>query len=164
MTGLVLSVYLSLDAFLDWRENMIITRFENSEFPVTELDFPAVTVCSQGLNMDNVAKAVERDFYEWHRKREKEEGEGRRSRREARAESLSSLMSVYLLEKFDISEDDPGTDVRQVNFMIFIIQNFLSQTRFLFSMYQCPTVRPSRNNPVDNFCWWRRCCQRRGRH
>ena len=33
-----------------------ISRFENSELPVTELDFPAVTICSQGLNMDNVAK------------------------------------------------------------------------------------------------------------
>ena len=41
------SVYLSMDAFFDWRQNMIITRFENSELPVTEIDFPAVTVCSQ---------------------------------------------------------------------------------------------------------------------
>ena len=71
MAGLVFSVYLSMDAFFDWRQNMIITRFtqklkfllnknisrfENSELPVTELDFPAVTICSQGLNMDNVAK------------------------------------------------------------------------------------------------------------
>ena len=49
MAGLVFSVYLSMDAFVDWRQNMIITRFENSELPVTELDFPAVTICSQGI-------------------------------------------------------------------------------------------------------------------
>ena len=85
---------------------------------MTELDFPAVTVCSQGLNMDNVAKAVERDFYEWHRQREKEDDLANRSRRQARSESLSALMSVYLLEKFDISEDDPGTDLRQFNFIM----------------------------------------------
>ena len=116
VTALVLSVYLSLDAFLDWRQNMIITRFENSELPVTELDFPAVTVCSQGLNMDNVAKAVERDFYEWHRQREKE-GEVSRVRRYSGEKTLSTLMSVYLLEKFDISEDDPGKDF--VAFLLF---------------------------------------------
>lgn len=43
-------------------------RFENSELPVTEIEFPAVTICSQGLNMENVARAVERDFYDWHKK------------------------------------------------------------------------------------------------
>ena len=78
------SVYLSMDAFFDWRQNMIITRFENSELPVTEIDFPAVTVCSQGLNMDNVAKAVERDFTEWHTERRRREQA--RRRREAEEE------------------------------------------------------------------------------
>ena len=33
---------------------------------MTEIEFPAVTICSQGLNMENVARAVERDFYNWH--------------------------------------------------------------------------------------------------
>ena len=45
---------------------MILSRFENSDLPVTEIEFPAVTICSQGLNMENVARAVERDFYQWH--------------------------------------------------------------------------------------------------
>ena len=27
LTGLILSVYLSMDAFIDWRQNMIITRY-----------------------------------------------------------------------------------------------------------------------------------------
>ena len=35
---------------------------------MTEIEFPAVTICSQGLNMENVARAVERDFYHWHKK------------------------------------------------------------------------------------------------
>ena len=100
------SVYLSMDAFFDWRQNMIITRFENSELPVTEIDFPAVTVCSQGLNMDNVAKAVERDFTEWHlhlqRRRRRRKG---RRRREAGEESLQTLMAIYLKEKFDKIND-----------------------------------------------------------
>ena len=47
---------------------MFLLRFENSELPVTEIEFPAVTICSQGLNMENVARAVERDFYDWHKK------------------------------------------------------------------------------------------------
>ena len=108
------SVYLSMDAFFDWRQNMIITRFENSELPVTEIDFPAVTVCSQGLNMDNVAKAVERDFYEWHQERRGNKVKERRKREAEKEDDVSSpetlrrLMAIYLKEKFDINEDDPS--------------------------------------------------------
>ena len=99
--GLVFSVYLSIDAFIDWRKNMIITRFENSELPVTEIAFPAVTICNQGLNMDNVAMAVERDFYEWHDTLIR--GAGREKR-----DTLQNMMGVYLKEKFDIGEGDPS--------------------------------------------------------
>ena len=100
--GLVFSVYLSIDAFVDWRRNMIITRFENSELPVTEIAFPAVTICNQGLNMDYVAMAVERDFYEWH-KAHAGEGGGRGKR-----DTLEDMMAVYLKEKFDINKGDPS--------------------------------------------------------
>ena len=100
--GFIFSVYLSIDAFVDWRKNMIITRFENSELPVTEIAFPAVTICNQGLNMDYVAMAVERDFYEWH-KAHAGEGGGREKR-----DTLEDMMAVYLKEKFDINKGDPS--------------------------------------------------------
>ena len=96
--GFIFSVYLSIDAFVDWRKNMIITRFENSELPVTEIAFPAVTICNQGLNMDYVAMAVERDFYEWHKAHAGEEGR----------DTLGEMMAVYLKEKFDINKGDPS--------------------------------------------------------
>ena len=54
---------------------LVLFRFENSELPVTEIEFPAVTICSQGLNMENVARAVERDFYDWHKKTQVMESE-----------------------------------------------------------------------------------------
>ena len=49
--------------------------------------------------MDNVAMAVERDFYEWHSR----SGEGARNKRD----TLTDMMAVYLKEKFDIKEGDP---------------------------------------------------------
>ena len=104
IAGLIFSVYLSLDAFLDWRKNMIVTRFENSELPVTEIEFPAVTICSQGLNMENVAKAVTRDFYEWHEEKTRRNG-GREKRN---GETLEERMGMYLKEKFEIGEGDPS--------------------------------------------------------
>ena len=79
-------------------QNMIVTRFENSELPVTEINFPAVTVCSQGLNMENVAWAVERDFYDWHQEQA----------RDGDRETLQERMTAYLREKFDIDDSDPS--------------------------------------------------------
>ena len=56
--------------------------------------------------MKILSKAVERDFYEWHQERAKKKP---RRRREAEdGDSLQRLMAVYLKEKFDINEDDPG--------------------------------------------------------
>ena len=86
---------------------------------MTEIEFPAVTICSQGLNMENVARAVERDFYNWHTQQQAQQvkwskkhiccdklfqNEGGRNKRD----TLQDQMSVYLKDKFDIGEDDPS--------------------------------------------------------
>ena len=68
---------------------------------MSEINFPAVTVCSQGLNMENVARAVERDFYDWHQ----EQPQAGDSRHE---DSLQERMALYLREKFDIDDSDPS--------------------------------------------------------
>ena len=68
---------------------------------LSEINFPAVTVCSQGLNMENVARAVERDFYDWHQ----EQPQAGDSRHE---DSLQERMALYLREKFDIDDSDPS--------------------------------------------------------
>ena len=48
--------------------------------PVTDLDFPSVTVCRQGINMAAVMKALELDFEMWQEEGDKEQ----RRKREAR--------------------------------------------------------------------------------
>ena len=40
--------------------------------PVTDLDFPSVTVCRQGINMAAVRKALELDFQLWQAEGDKE--------------------------------------------------------------------------------------------
>ena len=68
---------------------------------LSQINFPAVTVCSQGLNMENVARAVERDFYDWHQ----EQPQAGESQHE---DSLQERMALYLREKFDIDDSDPS--------------------------------------------------------
>ena len=66
---------------------------------LSQINFPAVTVCSQGLNMENVARAVERDFYDWHQDQPETGGD---------RDSLQERMALYLTEKFDIDDSDPS--------------------------------------------------------
>ena len=61
----VLAVMFTTNAYTDWQDNMVITTLKNTAKDVTELVFPAVTICSEGLNMDAVSKALARDFSEW---------------------------------------------------------------------------------------------------
>ena len=51
--------------------------------------------------MENVARAVERDFYDWHQ----EQPQAGDSRHE---DSLQERMALYLREKFDIDDSDPS--------------------------------------------------------
>ena len=59
--------------------------------PVKEMDFPSITICRQGLNMDAVQKALVLDYQEW----QKEEDIGFQKRRKRKAMSLDD----YLNEK-----------------------------------------------------------------
>ena len=39
--------------------------FQDVAKPVTDLDFPSVTICSSGLNMEAVRRALYNDFANW---------------------------------------------------------------------------------------------------
>ena len=57
----------SYQVFKEWRSNKVVTVLRETELPITKLDFPAITICSEGLNMDAVEEAIENDYNEWKR-------------------------------------------------------------------------------------------------
>ena len=63
-----------------------MTSLKTLAKPVTELDFPTVTICKAGQDMQAVRKALERDRELW------ETGQGRRKREAGRDD--------YCREKF----------------------------------------------------------------
>ena len=120
----VLAVMFTTNAYTDWQDNMVITTLKNTAKDVTELVFPAVTVCSEGLNMDAVSRALARDFSQW-------------SEQAARSKALQSDLenpfirlkrqvggptdaSYYMQEKFGIS---PNSE-----FSIFDVINAMSSS------------------------------------
>ena len=53
-----LAVFWTYQSYDDWRQNRVITTLKNTAKPVTEVDFPMVTICTDGLHMANVEKTM----------------------------------------------------------------------------------------------------------
>ena len=43
-----LGSYWSIKAYNDWQENLVLTTIKSTAFPVSKIDFPAVTICGPG--------------------------------------------------------------------------------------------------------------------
>ena len=62
---LVLAVLLTINSYFDWKGNQVITSLKTVAKPVTELNFPAITICGEGQHMDAVEKVLYDNFREW---------------------------------------------------------------------------------------------------
>ena len=79
--------------------------------PVTELSFPAITVCRQGLDMAAVQRAIELDYEDWVASR----GRGRRKRSEETRDSVDTyLRHKWVVLLFDLDFKHPPTTPMQV--------------------------------------------------
>ena len=66
--SLTLAAYWSAMAHKDWRDKPVITSLENSALPIEDVEHPAITICGQGFNLENMYDIMEKDFLEWVRK------------------------------------------------------------------------------------------------
>ena len=58
VTFLASTAYLSVNTWTQWREDQVITTLKQTTFPITEVNFPAITICGSGFHMDNVKIAA----------------------------------------------------------------------------------------------------------
>ena len=49
---LILSIYWSYYLYADWQEKPVLTTVMTTALPVSQVAFPAVTVCSEGINCE----------------------------------------------------------------------------------------------------------------
>jgi hypothetical protein len=70
---LTIAGWLGAESVQEYQAHRALTTLAGTNKPVTELAFPAVTICSQGLSMDRVAGALQRDFEQWSLKQESKE-------------------------------------------------------------------------------------------
>jgi hypothetical protein len=56
---------LIFTSFTDWQNDLVITTLKNKARPVTDLVFPALTICASGPHMGMVEKVLYRNFEKW---------------------------------------------------------------------------------------------------
>ena len=45
--GIFLSIYMSVSAYLEWKDNPVLTTVATTGFPIEKVEFPAITICAQ---------------------------------------------------------------------------------------------------------------------
>ncbi len=59
VTATVLASYLSFETYSTWSETPVVTTIGSTALPITALDFPAVTLCSPGNDLNSLYKIHE---------------------------------------------------------------------------------------------------------
>ena len=94
--SLALAAYWSLTAYNNWQANLVTTTLKDAAKPVTRLPFPAVTICTSGLDMEAVKDQLMEDFNDWKKNEKKETDVDR--------EKDVDLLEEFMRLKFEISD------------------------------------------------------------
>jgi hypothetical protein len=62
---LLLGSYWSIQSYVDWQNNPVLTTVQTTAYPVKEIEFPAVTICGQGMSDDVISAAMFKQFFKY---------------------------------------------------------------------------------------------------
>ena len=88
---------------MDWQEKQVITTINTTAYPVEHVEFPAITICSQGSAKDLTDVAIYRQFQTFVESKGKptsvaESTDGKRHKRESNAELKEVFVSNHHLK------------------------------------------------------------------
>ena len=86
--------FLISTSFMDWQKDLVITTLKNKARPITDLGFPALTICAAGPHMGLIERALYQNFEKWM----EEHGSSRDNT------SLNEEFFNYMKEEFQIKE------------------------------------------------------------
>ena len=65
IVGIVMATLLCHESYVTWMKNPVITTLDDTSRSIRDINFPAITICNQGLNMVAVEKVIQRNFENW---------------------------------------------------------------------------------------------------
>ena len=94
LASTTIGLILVLSSYNEWQNNQVVTTLKTVAKPVTDLEFPAITICGSGQHMSNVERALYNSFREWDQGRSEL----------AREKILGERFEDYMREVFQITE------------------------------------------------------------
>ena len=64
-----MAAVVSENAYKSWEDNPILTTVSTTAFPIHSLEYPAITICGQGMATDTLDKVLKERFESWMRAR-----------------------------------------------------------------------------------------------
>ena len=69
LTQIAVAAVVSENAYKSWEDNPILTTVSTTAFPIHSLEYPAITICGQGMATDTLDKVLKERFESWMRAR-----------------------------------------------------------------------------------------------
>ena len=85
-------------------ERQVVTVLKNTTKLVTDVPFPALTLCGSGVHMNNVEKKLVQDFRDWRTQNKKTK---------TNKEAIQKDMEEFMEERFQIKQTRTETDGEQ---------------------------------------------------
>ena len=60
-----LGVFVSVQNYLDWKNEPVLTTVASTGYPVSGIPFPSVVICSQGIDMETVQSAMYKSVFDY---------------------------------------------------------------------------------------------------
>ena len=62
---IIFSIYSTCKTYIEWQANPTITTINTTAYPIENIEFPAITICSQGAAKDVVDTVLLKQFEEY---------------------------------------------------------------------------------------------------
>ena len=118
---------LSCQAYQHWMENPVITTLEDTSRSNRNMKYPAITICSEGLDMLAVDRALQKEFKTWKEK----------SARPRRSVLYEDEKEQFLKEKFQIMSKDQNIFKIVKSFFVENIDHFIKQDGVRENLLAC---------------------------
>ena len=61
------SIFSTVRTYREWKDNPTITTIQTTAYPIKNIEFPAITICSQGTSKDVMDTVILKQFEEYLR-------------------------------------------------------------------------------------------------
>ena len=61
----IIAILMTVAAYNSWQADPVLTSVGTTGFPIEEVDFPAITICSQGISDDIIDAALAKQFNDY---------------------------------------------------------------------------------------------------